>query len=188
MKFFALIPFALVGCVSTPVKQVDVPTVKAKETVAAIVDVPVTKPEVIPVPAPKSEVKKPDLAGETTYYYTGKHKGVSAIYTQWKASKRMLLVYGETGQLTFTHEETRSSYLVYSEILELHPTGAIKTLKIVEQPDGGIQRYEAYISFNSVNTPLSKRVEKYPASLNDDLYSTYRWDSLNHDWWQPQTE
>lgn len=184
MKLLPFTVLLLVGCQSKPTQQVDIPVSPKIDTTVQIVDVPVIKPEVVPVQTvkPKQAVKPQDLAGETIYYFKGNHRGVSAIYTMWKAGKRTLLVYGEDGNLTFTHNEMNSSYMVYSEILSFHSTGAIQTLKIVEQPDGGIQRYEATVTFNSVNTPLMKRVEKYPQRLDDDFQNEYRWDSLERDW------
>jgi hypothetical protein len=142
---------------------------------------PPTEPkESAPKPAPKVEQKpaSPIDDSEVHRFSDGK---TSVIITLWREGKRKITVFDKTGKVTYSFDDTRTSY---SSVTTLHfrEDGSVQKAQTNLNPGASMYMHYASVTFDTDNTPLEQRTWKVPAEspLDGDNVST--WDKTQQKW------
>ena len=113
------------------------------------------------------------------YYVNGK---ISVIRTPWKDGRRETKLYNLKGDLTYTIEEARLSYMVSAD-LEFHPNGAVESAFVFTNPGASRFMYNSTIHFSTTNDPQWRLDKKTPAvTIDDAAGDKYYWHKKNKRW------
>jgi hypothetical protein len=107
--------------------------------------------------APLNPIKAQD-AEMVKYYVNG---AVSLRISPWKEGRRFWYLYDLKGNETIRLEEIRLSYSV-SYDADYYGNGAVRTIKIHENPGASMYWYEGVIRFSTTNEPIEKAMTQMP--------------------------
>jgi hypothetical protein len=147
----------------------------------------VTKPS-FPSPKKRELIKKniqPTKSTKEIFYYSDS-KQVSLIIEPWLNDKRKLLFYNHKGELTYTQEDVRMSYSIFTSVKHFHSNGAVKEIEIHLNPGASMYMYQSYITFNEDNIPLWKTDTQHPSRLEDHMKPPSYWDQKEKVWKQQE--
>ena len=128
--------------------------------------------------APLDSVQAQDTS-TFKYYVNG---SISLRITPWENGRRTWHLYDLKGSETISLEEVRLSYSVRYDA-DFYENGAVRTIKIYENPGASMYWYEGLIRFSSNNEPLDKEVKQMPERhLRFDPKPWMYWDKNTRSW------
>ncbi len=98
------------------------------------------------------------LAG-AIHYFKGTKK-VAVRITHWKGNHREVICYAMNGEVTFTFEDVRLDYTVFTEVVSFHENGAANRIHVSSNPGASLYYYETNYTFDEENHPLKKLLPK----------------------------
>lgn len=127
-----------------------------------------TKQELKPKPMKSKGTSLPD-DGATRHFY--KNKKLSVKIEPWNEEQnRVIHFYNNTGEETYTLEDSRLSYSVITE-LSFHPNGAVSMANTSVNPGASQYWYKQTITFDENNYPLQRTSHRMPY---EDLQATIK--------------
>jgi len=141
------------------------------------VEEPKTKPvkETIEQPIQKNNDKG------AVHYFTGTKK-VAVRIKPWKNNQREVICYAMNGDVTFTFEDVRRDYTVFTELVSFHENGAANRIHVSSNPGASLYYYETNYSFDEENYPLQKEEIEYPQTLDKMLDNVRTWNREKRVW------
>ena len=144
-------------------------------------DTPVEEPKTTPIQeTPVQPQLKVNDKG-AVHYFTGTKK-VAVRITPWKGDHREVICYAMNGDVTFTFEDVRLSYTVFTEVVSFHENGAANRIHVSSNPGASLYYYETNYSFDEENYPLQKEEIEYPQTLDKMLDNVRTWNREKRVW------
>lgn len=113
------------------------------------------------------------------YYVNG---AISLRITPWENGRRTWHLYDVKGSETISLEEVHLSYSVRYDA-DFYENGAVRTIKIHENPGASMYWYEGLIRFTSTNEPIDKEVKQMPERhLTLEPKPWVYWDKNTRSW------
>ena len=138
-----------------------------------------TSKKFIKLPKVKAPIKETD----TVYVYFKGTKKVSTKVSNWKDSRRELLIYDfTTQQVNLTLKDVRMSYTIFSDI-KYRSDNSVEKILISENPGASMYMYSSTITCNNQNVPEWKTNNTFPPKdLIEASGDSYYWDIKNKQW------
>ncbi len=144
-------------------------------------DTPVEEPKTAPIQeTPVQPQLKVNDKG-AVHYFTGTKK-VAVRITPWKNNQREVICYAMNGDVTFTFEDVRRDYTVFTEVVSFHDNGAANRIHVSSNPGASLYYYETNYSFDEENYPLQKEEIEYPQTLDKMLDNVRTWNREKKVW------
>lgn len=142
---------------------------------------PVEEPKTAPIQETlvQTQLKVKDK-GEV-HYFTGTKK-VAVRITPWKNNQREVICYAMNGDVTFTFEDVRRDYTVFTEVVSFHDNGSANRIHVSSNPGASLYYYETNYSFDEENYPLQKEEIEYPQTLDKMLDNVRTWNREKKIW------
>jgi hypothetical protein len=113
------------------------------------------------------------------YYVNG---SLSVRITPWEEGRRFWYLYSIEGEETIVLEEVRLSYSV-SYTADYHENGAVRSIKVHENPGASMYWYEGLMRFTTTNEPIDRQFSQMPPQhLSIDAESWTYWDRKTKTW------
>jgi hypothetical protein len=134
-----------------------------------IVDTPVEQP-----------VQKNNDNGAIHYFKDSKK--VAVRITPWKNNQREVICYDLKGNVTYSFEDVRRDYTVFTEVVSFHENGAANRIHVSSNPGASLYYYETNYAFDEENYPLKKEEIEYPQTLDKMLDNVRTWNREKRVW------
>ncbi|MDH4472439.1 MAG: hypothetical protein QE487_07505 [Fluviicola sp.] len=137
-----------------------------------------------PVTIVDTPVEQPVLTNNdkgSVHYFTGTQK-VAVRITPWKNNQREVICYAINGEVTFTFEDVRRDYTVFTEVVSFHENGAANRIHVSSNPGASLYYYETNYTFDEENYPLQKEEIEYPQTLDKMLDNVRTWNREKRVW------
>lgn len=134
-----------------------------------IVDTPVEQP-----------VQKVNDSGAIHYFKDSKK--VAVRITPWKNNQREVICYDLKGNVTYSFEDVRRDYTVFTEVVSFHENGAANRIHVSSNPGASLYYYETNFTFDEENYPLKKEEIEYPQTLDKMLDNVRTWNREKRVW------
>lgn len=140
---------------------------------------PDPQPQKVTPPTPH----KPAPIENQPVYHKYVNGATSVMITEWKDSRRQVILYDLKGEETYRMEEVRLSYSE-SVSLKFHSNGAVSEAHIHSNPGASRFWYETTIKFSTTNDPLSKISRQMPVESLDQYMKEkwVYWDKKTKQW------
>lgn len=116
-----------------------------------------------------------------THYFKGTKK-VAVRITPWKDNHREAICYAMNGEVTYTFEDVRLDYTVFTEVVSFHENGAANRIHVSSNPGASLYYYETNYTFDEENHPLKKEEIEYPQTLDKMLDNVRTWNLEKRVW------
>ena len=115
------------------------------------------------------------------HYFKGTKK-VAVRITPWKGNQREVICYDLKGNITYSFEDVRRDYTVFTEVVSFHENGAANRIHVSSNPGASLYYYETNYSFDEENYPLKKEEIEYPQTLDKMLDNVRTWNREKRVW------
>jgi hypothetical protein len=115
-------------------------------------------------------------------HYFKDTKKVAVRITPWKGDQREVICYDLKGNVTYSFEDVRRDYTVFTEVVSFHENGAANRIHVSSNPGASLYYYETNFTFDEENYPLKKEEIEYPQTLDKMLDNVRTWNREKKVW------
>lgn len=115
-------------------------------------------------------------------HYFKDTKKVAVRITPWKGDQREVICYDQKGNVTYSFEDVRRDYTVFTEVVSFHENGAANRIHVSSNPGASLYYYETNYTFDEENHPVKKEEIEYPQTLDKMLDNVRTWNREKRVW------